>query len=72
MSRFDLVGETVAVDTARVNYRVVANSGDVLPPVTLIVNTGVASVQDYLTPDEADALAEALSLIAREARVTTP
>lgn len=58
-----------SVSTERARYSVIPSvfDGD-LGPVALSVGTGVAHMQDYLTPEEAEALAAALVEGARHAR----
>jgi hypothetical protein len=67
MIGFELKGETLRVNTKDARYSVTENASG-LPPVTLVVFAGVMSFQDYLTPDQADELAAALTEVARAAR----
>lgn len=55
----------------RVTYRVTPtapNHSSVLGPVTLRADSGVFSVQDYLTVEEAEQLADMLREVAASAR----
>lgn len=55
------------IHTSRACWHVQPTPGDVLEPVILAAHSGCASVQDYLTPDEARQIAAALVAVADEA-----
>lgn len=66
--------DALEFDSERAEWRVEQTGleHDQLPAVTVAVRAGIASTQDYLTPDQADAMADALHAHAAWARAHAP